>query len=274
MSVGVAVLVELALVGILITALRHRDRFISRYPELRKFYDLGILAFFTGSLAKLVFIILDLKNDGTIALGPGEAALLNTTGNLLFLITVLLLMGGWVGLLNAMVERYELVPVIEFGDGGNTDPMMPGLYLCTLANCHSVVSRLLRGRAGLIVSRHPPDEVRRILRIEKTPVLWLTKVRGEGTVSPTHLEHLLQTLVDFMRKTHGPKLILLDGVENLIVENGFVPVFKFLTTLKDYAVTNETIILVPLDRRTLDEKTLGLLRREFEILDTKKLSGQ
>ncbi|WP_082431954.1 DUF835 domain-containing protein [Thermococcus thioreducens] len=109
-----------------------------------------------------------------------------------------------------------------------------------------------------------PEIVRKNLKIEKTPILWLTKVRDRNAVSPTRLEFLLQTMVDFMRKTDDPKVIFLDGVGYLILENGFVPVFRFLTTLKDYTALYNTVVIVPLREDGLDEKTVNLMYREFE----------
>lgn len=71
-------------------------------------------------------------------------------------------------------------------------------------------------------------------------------------------------MVDFMRKTDDPKVIFLDGVGYLILENGFVPVFRFLTTLKDYTALYNTVVIVPLREDGLDEKTVNLMYREFE----------
>lgn len=80
------------------------------------------------------------------------------------------------------------------------------------------------------------------LQSRKQPVLWISKAGGENTVFPTRLEFLLQTIVDFMRSPDAPKMILLDGVEYLILENGFVPIFKFLTALRDYAIIHNTVL--------------------------------
>ncbi len=48
-----------------------------------------------------------------------------------------------------------------------------------------------------------------------------------------------------------------------MVENGFEPVFKFLAALNDYALLNNTIILVPLDESAVEKRHANLLRREF-----------
>lgn len=269
MSIVIAILVELALLMVLIKGLRSRVRFISNYPELRRFYDYGLLGLSLVVLSKFVFMVLDLRDQGAIELTAQEIKRINSVGNSILLLAVAMLIFGWVRLLGVLIERYELIPVIEFEGEGTQEQLKPGLYLCTLQNCYPILRRLLTGRAGLIVSRSPPDVIRNTLKIEKTPVLWITRLRGEKTVEPTRLEYLLQTLVDFMKKTEYPKLIFIDGVEYLIIENGFAPVFKFLTTLKDYAMLHNTVIVVPVDEKSLDKRSLNLLRREFEGLKVK-----
>ncbi len=69
-----------------------------------------------------------------------------------------------------------------------------------------------------------------------------------------------------MRKKDTPKVISLEGLEFLIIENGFVQIFKFLTTLKDYAIIHSTFVIVPVKEESLDERTIQLMHREFERL--------
>lgn len=264
MAIIIAVLAEAAFIGLFLITVGHRKRFISHYPELKRFYDYAMLSFFVGALGKSVFLLLDLRSNNLILMTPEQVGLVNSIGNLLALLAAVIFIAGWWSLLTVLMERYELIPVIEFAGKEEQESLKPGLYLCNLPNCYPVIERLLRGRAGLIVSRHPPEVIREHLNIEKTPVLWLTTVRDRNAVSPTRLEFLLQTMVDFMRKTEDPKIIFLDGVEYLILENGFAPVFKFLTTLKDYTTIYNTVVIVPIDAKSLDEKTVNLMYREFE----------
>ncbi|CAD5245037.1 DUF835 domain-containing protein [Thermococcus camini] len=261
-----AILVEISFVGVSLLALKYRGGFTSHYPELKRFYDYTLSAFITGAAAKFTFLFLDLRDNGMIALTPEEASLINTGGNALILVATAMFLIGWANLLKALMERYELIPVVEFAENERGNVLKPGLHLCNLPNCYPVIAKLLRGRAGLIVSRHPPEVIRQRLKIEKTPVLWLTTIRSKNTVSPTRLEFLLQTMVDFMRKTEDPKVIFLDGVEYLILENGFAPVFKFLTTLKDYTTIYNTVVIVPLYTESMDERAVNLMYREFERL--------
>jgi len=260
-----ALMVEAVLMTMVAMMIRRRRMFISRYPELKRFYDLSFLGFLMAALAKLVFLFLDFRDHGIFLLPERWVPAVSYAGNLLFLLTVLLLLLGWFNLLKVLGTGYRLIPVVEFRE--EYEHLKPGLYLCRVPECYSMIPRLLRGRAGLIISRQHPEEIRKALRIEKTPVLWISKAREENTVFPTRLEFLLQTIVDFMRSTDSPKMILLDGVEYLILENGFVPIFKFLTALKDHAIIHNTVVIVPVEDESFEERMLHLMHREFERLD-------
>lgn len=266
-----AIIVEIMLVTIFLISLRRRASFISHYPELREFYDYGLAAMAGGIVAKAAFLPLDMSDSGLLQLTPDQTAVINATGNALIILSAAMFVLGWIRLIGALIGRYELVPVVEFTGVKPYTTIKPGVYLCTAPNCHEIVRRLLEGRAGLIISRHPPETIRLALNLEKTPVLWLSTAPGERTISPTRLEYLLHTIVEFIRKSSAQKLILLEGLEYLILENGFVPVFKFMTTLKDYAIIHNAIVIVPIDEKSLENRQIRLLKREFEVLNPRAI---
>ncbi|HIP88806.1 MAG TPA: DUF835 domain-containing protein [Thermococcus paralvinellae] len=55
-------------------------------------------------------------------------------------------------------------------------------------------------------------------------------------------------------------LIVIDGLEYLILENGFTPVMKFLSTLRDYALLYGATVILVGDDSFLDEKERHFLR--------------
>ncbi|WP_054840873.1 DUF835 domain-containing protein [Thermococcus peptonophilus] len=167
-------------------------------------------------------------------------------------------------------KKYELVPVVEI-EGELEEMSPPGVYIIPPPSSGlTLLSKLITGRAPLIITRTMPENVRKILNLEEVPVLWLTTAEcGDGCVNPRRLEYLLHTLVTFMKRKETLKLIYLDGLEYLILENGFIPVYKFLSTLKDYALINNTVILVPVEKASLNEREWNLFRREFEFLQEK-----
>lgn len=150
MTLAIALAVEVLLIAMLAVSLRRRGgRFVSRYPEFRRFYDYGLIAFAILTASKALFLLLDLRDYGSLELSPKQSSLLNSVGNSLLLLGLLMILVGWFRLLNVITERYEVVPVVEFEREENGEPpLKPGLYLCNLSNCCTVLARLLRGRAG------------------------------------------------------------------------------------------------------------------------------
>ncbi|WP_167905522.1 DUF835 domain-containing protein [Thermococcus sp. CX2] len=117
------------------------------------------------------------------------------------------------------------------------------------------------GKEALAITRRPE-----VFEKRGIPYLWITKVEGKNTIHPTSLAPLLQKLVDSADQN---TVIIFDGLEYLILENGFESVFKFLTTLKDKLILIGATLIVMLDPAAIEEKHLKLLEREFKWLDTK-----
>jgi len=246
--------------AVFVLSLRYRKEFMIHHPERRRTYDSVLLAFLL--VASGIGLTVARELSGT------EGENWRTLSFLLSLGGVSAFLAGWLDLLKDLAGIPRVEPLVEF-DGTTVNDLSPGLYFCLSRNLPEIVRNLMVGRAALIVSREPIDSIRERFQAQQTPVLWLTKVNGKNTVHPHRLEFLTQTLVDFMRRDERDKLIILEGIEYLILELGFQKVFKFMTTIKDYAVVNNTIVVVPLDERTLDKKELTILGREFQMLGLK-----
>lgn len=92
---------------------------------------------------------------------------------------------------------------------------------------------------------------------------WITTVSGRG-ISPTNLPKMLDIAVKFMKMAneHGKRpVIVIDGLEYLILQNGFPAVTKFLATLRDYALLHNATVVISGDDSFLDERERGILRR-------------
>ncbi|AMQ18443.1 DUF835 domain-containing protein [Thermococcus peptonophilus] len=261
-------IVLITLLTVTLLSLYYRHQFISHYPQFSRSYDLMLLGLFLAVLTKTLFLPLDLNNAGFIHLEQNEKNLVGTIGNFFLLIGLSLMIFGWISMISSITKKYELVPVVEIE--GELEEMSPGVYIIPPSSGLTLLSKLITGRAPLIITRTMPENVRKILNLEEVPVLWLTTAEcGDGCVNPRRLEYLLHTLVTFMKRKETLKLIYLDGLEYLILENGFIPVYKFLSTLKDYALINNTVILVPVEKASLNEREWNLFRREFEFLQEK-----
>jgi len=108
----------------------------------------------------------------------------------------------------------------------------------------------------LVITRNPG----RYGNLKKASILWVTPVGEEG-VPPTRLHVLIEAAVKFMRG--GGRLVVIDCLEILVLYNDFPSVFKFLSSLRDHALTSGAAVLLLVDRMALGEREFRLLEREF-----------
>ena len=158
--------------------------------------------------------------------------------------------------------------------GGETPALTEGTsYLFTddgVTRAFSEFRTLLaEGRRGLIITRTHPSRVQQAHALD-CPIMWIAKSTkassGVMSLEPTRLMKIHSTISDFIKATKG-SVVLLDGLEYLITENGFSPVMKAIQLTNEEVAMNGAFLLVPVDPRTLETQQLGYLEREFTLPD-------
>ncbi len=121
----------------------------------------------------------------------------------------------------------------------------------------------------MIIGREPPDRLQSVrgIRVDEENVIWLTNLVGRRCVNPTHLGSVLNALTRFL-DSNSKGLVLIDGIEYLITNNGFDQVLKFINKIEDMIITSGIAFLVTLDPRTLDAQHLALIERGAESIIT------
>ncbi len=146
-------------------------------------------------------------------------------------------------------------------------------YLFTekgVQRAYDALRRLLsEGRRGIVISRSHPDRVQQMFA-PACPVMWIAKniktASGVISLEPTRLMKIHGTISDFVKANKGA-VVLLDGLEYLITENGFSTVMKAIQLTNEEVAMSGAILLVPVDPRTLETQQLGYLEREFTLPD-------
>ncbi len=124
------------------------------------------------------------------------------------------------------------------------------------------------GVQGLYITRRNPRDIREKYGLRKTPILWLSSLKGqEKNIDPTDLLELSHTIKEFVKRTDDG-VVILDGLEYLITQNNYKDVLQFIQSLNDSIVVSNSRLLVPLDPSTLDSQQLHLLRREMTVVRT------
>lgn len=124
------------------------------------------------------------------------------------------------------------------------------------------------GYPGLVVTRDFPKKLQTETEIGSCKILWLTSLVGEGRINPTAIGILMGQIRSFIEGNQRSAIVL-DGLEYLISLNTFERMLQFMHQLRDFVVTNDCIMFVPMDPRTVGQRELALLERSMEPVETK-----
>ncbi len=120
------------------------------------------------------------------------------------------------------------------------------------------------GIQGFSICRIHPKKVRVKYGLRKTLILWLSTIEAEDSIDPRDLAKINHLLNEFLKRATD-SIILLEGIEYLIIQNSFEKVIKAMHSLNDYITLFGSRLLVPVSPRTLSEKELSILEKEFRV---------
>ncbi len=125
-----------------------------------------------------------------------------------------------------------------------------------------------KGAPGLCFTRIFPPKIKE-LGDGDFSIFWLSTVDGSGdinTVKPERYnEEMLKIIKGYLSVKHS--IFMIHGIEFLISNNGFEPIFKFLENLKELTETNKGIMLMSVDPKAMDPGEFNILKSEFNIAD-------
>lgn len=123
------------------------------------------------------------------------------------------------------------------------------------------------GTFGLCITRTHPKRIQKLFNLEKTPMVWLSKIdEGESSISGSNLGALVHTINQFIEKS-VKSIVILDGLEYLITINGFDRTILYLYDLIESIMVNESILIIPVHENALSRKELSILERTTETID-------
>ncbi len=119
---------------------------------------------------------------------------------------------------------------------------------------------LKEGFTGLFVS---PDPYEAEIRANMTLKLDVSEM--EGCVHPAHVNRLEHLVWDFCVRTMNP-VVLIEGLEEIMAQVGWIESLKFVDSLIDVAETTGAVILFWVDPEIFDPKRFMLLSRHVKIM--------
>jgi hypothetical protein len=122
---------------------------------------------------------------------------------------------------------------------------------------------------ALCLSTNPKEKLIKKYNLGDAEVYWITTMdKGDHTLDPKRLDfEIMHTVSNFMKDNNGG-VLMIDGVEYLIAENGFEDVSAFIKKVNDMASVNSITLLIPVNPSAIDSEKLGTLQRDFDKVET------
>ncbi|ASA78422.1 DUF835 domain-containing protein [Thermococcus sp. 5-4] len=220
-------------------------RRINRYEEpLNRFLVITAFSLLLASIGRFIDVVDDFAaNPETFA--PLEGAL--------YFFSIVGVAYGIINYIRSVERRIFPVPSGEIRDGN----LPPGGFLY-LGEREEIFEFLGSCEVPALVVTRSPWKYKEFC--ESAQTLWITQASESG-VGPTKLHVILDSAVKFLQS--GGRLVVIDCLEVLILYNDFHSVFRFLSTLRDYAVEAGSTVLLIVGRSTVGDRELMMLKREF-----------
>jgi DNA-binding MarR family transcriptional regulator len=120
------------------------------------------------------------------------------------------------------------------------------------------------GYKGTLISRSEKDD------FDSEDVdfdyFWLSTRNGPNTVSPD-----IKSMREFVSNIRNKNVILIDSIDHLIAKNGFNEVYNFVSELREMAYFGNNIIILSVDKDTVDSRQLKLIEKEAKPILLKSM---
>ena len=146
----------------------------------------------------------------------------------------------------------------------------------TSETAYRLFTRLLPElEAGFCISRMHPEKVRTRFGPAKIRVGWLAEVPGEDHFSANAMASVAKAIQQFIQEHGSSGLVLIDGLEYVILHNGFQPtLLAFVEHLNEFTMGTQAIVLIAFRPQTLEPRELALLERNLQVLTGKDVKSQ
>src|SRR5437879_5399290 len=129
--------------------------------------------------------------------------------------------------------------------------------------------------AGFCISRMHPEKVRTRFGPASVRIGWLAEAPGEDHFSANAMASVAKAIQQFIEEHGSSGLVLIDGLEYVILHNGFPPtLLAFVEHLNEFTMGTQAVVLIAFRPQTLDPRELALLERNLQVLDGKDVKSQ
>ncbi|TLZ57894.1 MAG: DUF835 domain-containing protein [Methanobacteriota archaeon] len=146
----------------------------------------------------------------------------------------------------------------------------------TSETAYRLFTRLLPElEAGFCLSRLHPEKIRTRFGPANIRIGWFAEVPGEDHFSANAMASVAKAIQQFIEEHGSSGLVLIDGLEYVILHNGFPPtLLAFVEHLNEFTMGTQAVVLIAFRPQTLDPRELALLERNLQVLDGKDVKSQ
>ena len=127
------------------------------------------------------------------------------------------------------------------------------------------------GAPGLCVTRQYPDKIRETFDLGDMRIMWLSHTPGKDHHNPTSIGTLATVISSFIER-YEKCVVIIDGLEYLVINNGFQQVLRFVEHINEQVMQSKSTVLVPISPNAFSEKELALLERNVEVIEAPAVS--
>lgn len=165
-------------------------------------------------------------------------------------------------------KQYVVIPKLEIGQSYLVEEGKPNLSF-------DLFFEEVESQAkGLIITHTYPDKMidrfegRRRAIIKETEKVWLTYQIGANNINPSDIGMLVDLIVRFIEESEK-SVVVLEGMEYLVLNNGFETILNFIQHLIRIVMQHHSKLIVPLESKALEGDELAILQRNMEVIKQK-----
>ncbi len=117
---------------------------------------------------------------------------------------------------------------------------------------------------GTVISRDPPEIMKRWFRRGNLNFVWLTSTAARGAMNPKKLVESKDLVAGMLRRREP---LLIENVEYVSLCEGFRRLMEYLSFLRDVAITYGSHLILHASREAFDTKEWAVLKAEFREVD-------
>lgn len=120
---------------------------------------------------------------------------------------------------------------------------------------------------GLCITGTFPKKLRSQYGLGTVKFIWISTTEGkEAAYNPKRLDFEITDAVTEFIKNNKRCAVLLDGIELLILSNGFEKVIEFVKLVNDLTAQHDGIFILPINPSAFEENKLATLEQSLEII--------